>query len=101
MDPKKIDNTNNTTTEVELVEATIPKPIPELERSESINFDDVVDATTNVDTPIDVDGLEPDDTKKRKLKFVVWNHFNKKKKSKVQQALPFIQSGKKQSKMMR
>ncbi|KAK3222265.1 hypothetical protein Dsin_009290 [Dipteronia sinensis] len=79
MNPKKIDNTSNTTTRVELVVVTVPKPTPKLERPEPINLDDVVDATTNVDTPIDVDGLEHDDTKKRKLKSVVWNHFSKQK----------------------
>ncbi|KAK1575494.1 hypothetical protein Q3G72_005934 [Acer saccharum] len=82
MDPKKSDNTNNTTTGVELVslvDVTVPKPTPKLERPEPINLDDVVDATTNVDTPIDVDGPEHDDTKKRKLKLVVWNHFSKQK----------------------
>ncbi|KAK1586876.1 hypothetical protein Q3G72_007115 [Acer saccharum] len=77
--PKKSDNTIITTTGVELVDATIPKPIPKLERPEPINLDDVIDATTNVDTPIDVDEPEHDDTKKRKLKSVVWNHFSKQK----------------------
>ncbi|KAK1561833.1 hypothetical protein Q3G72_001559 [Acer saccharum] len=70
MDPKKSDNTIITTTGVELVDATIPKPIPKLERPEPI---------TNVNTPIDVDEPEHDDTKKRKLKSVVWNHFSKQK----------------------
>ncbi|TXG72640.1 hypothetical protein EZV62_001219 [Acer yangbiense] len=79
MDHKKSDNTIITTTGVELVDATVPKPIPKLERPEPINLDDVVDATTNVDTPIDVDGPEHDDTKKRKLKSVVRNHFSKQK----------------------
>ncbi|KAK4837579.1 hypothetical protein QYF36_006643 [Acer negundo] len=83
MDPKKSDNTIIITTGVELVDATVPKPIPKLEQPKPINIDDVVDSTTNVDTPIDVDGPEHDDTKKRKLKSVVWNHFNKLKNQKI------------------
>ena len=74
MDPKKSDNTNNTTTGVELVslvDVTIPKPTPKLDRPKSINIDDVINATTNVDTPIDVDRAEHNDTKKRKLKSFV------------------------------
>ena len=78
MDLKKIDNTN-TTTRVELVDATVPKPTLKLEQLEPINLDDFVDGTTNVDTPVDVDGPEHDNTKKRKLKSIVWNHFNKQK----------------------
>ena len=79
MDPSLIDNTNNTTTGVELVDATVPKPTPKLEQPAPINLDDFVDGTTNVDTPIDVDIPEHDVTKKRKLKSIVWNHFSKQK----------------------
>ena len=74
MDPEKIDNIK-ITAGVDSVDATMPKTI----QKSDTNLDDVVD-NANVITPkeiINVDGHI--DTKKRKLKSAVWNHFTKQK----------------------